>query len=157
MPIEFLYIIVALSWCKDESVVARLCRSPVMVKLGDISMAFYLIHILIMILMMHVFATDAAGAIVPSSLILSLLFGFLFTKFYAEPLRKILGRKKSKSVGTGQTIGIQLNPHNNYAQAGGDEELDAEPLIQIKTTVAQGVVQGTVVQGTVVQGTVVQG
>jgi len=93
-PMLFITLIVALTRCGEEGVAASLCRSRPVQYVGDISMAFYMTHILVLQFFGLIFNVPMTEGnpfwLLGLAMLVSLSIGAFLTRYFETPLRKLL-------------------------------------------------------------------
>ncbi|CAE7710495.1 unnamed protein product, partial [Symbiodinium microadriaticum] len=102
VPLLFIDLILALTQCGNNGPLAKLCRSKPMEFMGDIAMAFYMVHFMVLGL-----GTSLCARLFPpkdptpmysatpwwllgTCFLLALFFGWFLTRFFETPTRKCL-------------------------------------------------------------------
>eukprot|EP00931_Biecheleriopsis_adriatica_P077132 TRINITY_DN50752_c0_g1_i1.p1 TRINITY_DN50752_c0_g1~~TRINITY_DN50752_c0_g1_i1.p1 ORF type:complete len:523 (+),score=80.02 TRINITY_DN50752_c0_g1_i1:159-1571(+) len=93
-PMLFIVLIVSLTRCGEEGLAARLCRWKPINYIGDISMAFYMTHILVLQFFTLIFNSSSYGQtplwLLGLAMLVSLSVGATLTQCFEAPLRRLL-------------------------------------------------------------------
>lgn len=93
VPLLFIDLILALTHCGENGILARLCRSKPMEWMGDIAMSFYMVHFSVILVVSmclpHSFQSLTYWVVL-GSFALAIFIGWFLTKFFEDPCRKCL-------------------------------------------------------------------
>jgi len=90
VPLLFVDLIGALTRCGDAGLAAKLCRSPAMQRMGDISMTFYMVHILVLQAASVACRAPPPAWTAPILFFCSLVVGWLLAHGFEAPVRRLL-------------------------------------------------------------------
>jgi len=93
VPLLFIDLILALTHCGENGILARLCRSKPMEWMGDIAMSFYMVHITVLLVVVECLPgkfKDLTNWVVLGSFAGAVFMGWFLTKFFEDPCRKCL-------------------------------------------------------------------